>query len=106
MGVAIQDALAATLIDEGSRFLSAVPVPEPLSVDVWLDGLRSYGTISTGGVEDNEGIAIDGIVVGPVRASAIGRENVESLVLGAPAGARVAEVVSSPLELVVPPDCA
>ena len=49
LGVAVQDAVAATLVDEGSRFLSGSPAPEPLSVDVWLDGLRSYGTLPIGG---------------------------------------------------------
>ena len=42
IGVSIQDAVAATLIDEGSKFLDGAPVQEPLSVDVWLDGLRSF----------------------------------------------------------------
>ena len=51
LGVAVQDAVAATLVDEGSRFLSGTPAPEPLSVDVWLDGLRSYGTLPSGGSE-------------------------------------------------------
>ena len=53
LGVSIQDALAATLVDEGSRFLSGTPGPTPLSVDVWLDGLRSYGMMPTGGVKSN-----------------------------------------------------
>ena len=46
--MAIQDALAATLVDDGSRFLSGTPAPTPLSVDVWLDGLRSYGMLPSG----------------------------------------------------------
>ena len=66
LGVAIQDALAATLVDEGSRFLNGVASIEPLSVDVWLDGLRSYGTLPTGGDPANDGIAMDGVAVGPV----------------------------------------
>ena len=65
MGVAVQDALAATLADEGSRFLNGVASIEPLSVDVWLEGLRSYGTLPTGGVPTNDGIAFDGVAVGP-----------------------------------------
>ena len=45
---------------------------EPLSVDVWLDGLRSYGFVPGGSAsstrETNEGIADDGIAIGPVRS--------------------------------------
>ena len=50
LGVGVQDALAATLVDEGSRFLGGAPALEPLSVEVWLNGLRSYGVLPTGGL--------------------------------------------------------
>ena len=50
LGVAFQDAVAKTLAEEGYRVLSG-PAPGRLSVDVWLDGLRSYGTLPTGGGE-------------------------------------------------------
>ena len=38
LAVAAQDALAATLINEGTRVLDAATSAEPTSVDVWLDG--------------------------------------------------------------------
>jgi hypothetical protein len=68
LGVAVQDALAATLVDEGSRFLNGVASIDPLSVDVWLDGLRSYGTLPTGG-GNNGTFATEGIVANMVRES-------------------------------------
>ena len=55
LGVAVQDAVAATLVSEGSQFLSGAPAPTPLSVDVWLDGLRSYGTLPNGGESPMDG---------------------------------------------------
>ena len=38
LSVATQDAIAATLVCDGSRFLGGHGSTEPLSVDVWLDG--------------------------------------------------------------------
>ena len=66
LGVAIQDAVAATLVDEGSSFLSGAAAPEPLGVDVWLDGLRSYGTLPSGGVES---IPFEGVPENPYPGS-------------------------------------
>ena len=38
VSVVCQDSLAATLIDDGVSLLDTALSPEPLSVDVWLDG--------------------------------------------------------------------
>lgn len=38
LGVAAQDALAATLLQEGTLLLDAAAGQEPTSIDVWLDG--------------------------------------------------------------------
>ena len=37
LAVAVQDAVAATLVDDGSRFLDAADCPAPASSEVWLD---------------------------------------------------------------------
>ena len=37
VSIVTQDALAATLVDEGVGILDAGDAHEPLSVDVWLD---------------------------------------------------------------------
>ena len=62
LGVSIQDALAATLVNEGVLLSSCSICPEPLSVDVWLDGLRSYDTMPTTREGNNGRVAMDGIV--------------------------------------------
>ena len=49
LSVAVQDALAATLVDEGVALLDAAGAAPPLSVEVWLDGLQSTGSCSTAG---------------------------------------------------------
>jgi len=46
LAVATQDAIAATLVSDGSRFLGGFASPEPLSVDVWLDGRGSVTTFA------------------------------------------------------------
>ena len=38
-----QDAIAATLVDDGSRFSGGHGSIEPLSTDVWLDGSGGVG---------------------------------------------------------------
>ena len=45
LSVAVQDALAATLVDEGLTMLDADDSKPPLSVEVWLDG-RSAAAVS------------------------------------------------------------
>ena len=44
LAVATQDAIAATLVDDGSRFLDGHASPDLLSIDVWLDG-RGMSTL-------------------------------------------------------------
>ena len=58
LSVATQDALAATLVSDGSRFLDGFACPEVLSVDVWLDGRGSGGAV----VSPLESIPLDGLV--------------------------------------------
>ena len=56
VGICTQDAIAATLINDGTRLLDAPCSDEPDGVDVWLDGLRSWGIRSAAvvdGVEDS-----------------------------------------------------
>ena len=38
LSVAVQDAIASTLVDDGPRFSGGHGYVEPLSTDVWLDG--------------------------------------------------------------------
>ena len=38
LSVSVQDALAATLVHEGTSLLEEGVAPPPLGVDVWLDG--------------------------------------------------------------------
>ena len=43
LAVAAQNALCATLVQEGSKILDAPCSAEPLGVDVWLDGVHAWG---------------------------------------------------------------
>ena len=52
LSVSAQNAIATTLVQEGIQTLDAPSAPEPLSIDVWLDGDSAWGPPG-GGSEDH-----------------------------------------------------
>lgn len=54
LAVCAQDALAATLVDEGSSLLDAADSVPPLAVDVWLDDGYAGAALGTLGSFGNE----------------------------------------------------